>query len=152
MDSKLKKPSRKTNQKSGRKYDSSVALLQGAGLRPTKQRLALAKWLFDGCDKHVTVEQVHAAVVKMRMAVSLATIYNTLNNFTEAGLLRQVVIDGGQIYFDTNTGDHHHLFDESSRNLTDIPALSIRLAHMPKIPLGKSLSRIDVVVRVHSGK
>ena len=142
MVSKRKKPA---------KYESSAAVLQAVGLRPTKQRLVLAGWLFDGCDKHVTAEQVRAAAVRMRARVSLATVYNTLNNFTQAGLLRQVVIDGGQVYFDTNTGEHHHLFDENNGCLSDIPATSIRVAQMPKLPHGKNLKRVDIVVRVHSG-
>jgi len=131
-----------------KKYDSSAALLQGAGLRPTKQRLALAGWLFDGCDKHVTAEQVHAAIAKVRISVSLATVYNTLNHFMAAGLLRQTIIDGGQVYFDTNTCDHYHLFDENSGSLTDIPASAVRVTQLPKIPHGKHLSRVDIVVRV----
>ncbi|MDE2029725.1 MAG: transcriptional repressor [Alphaproteobacteria bacterium] len=130
------------------KHDRLTALLQGAGLRPTRQRLALAGWLFDGCDKHVTAEQVHAAALKQRVHVSLATVYNTLNAFMGAGLLRQVAVDGGQIYFDTNTGDHHHIFDEDSGHLTDIAASSLRVSHLPKLPSGKNLARIDVVLRV----
>lgn len=131
-----------------RKYDSPAALLQDAGLRPTKQRLALAGWLFDGCDKHVTAEQVHASIAKTRHAVSLATVYNTLNHFMTAGLLRQTIIDGGQVYFDTNISDHYHLFDENSGCLTDIPAAALRIAQLPKIPQGKRLSRVDIIVRV----
>jgi Fur family iron response transcriptional regulator len=140
------------SKKTRTKYDSFAALLQGAGLRPTRQRLALAGWLFNGSDKHVTAEQVRTAALKMHLKVSLATIYNTLNNFTGAGLLRQMVLDGGQVYFDTHTQDHHHLFDEETRHLTDIPASSVRLARMPKIPTGKILSRVDVVLRVHTAK
>jgi Fur family iron response transcriptional regulator len=134
----------------GKKYDSSATLLQGVGLRPTKQRLVLADWLFDGAPKHVTAEQVRAAAVKMRAHVSLATVYNTLNNFTEAGLLRQVVIDGGQVFFDTNTDDHHHIFDENTRCLTDITSTAVRVGNLPKLQPGKALSRIDVFVRVKS--
>jgi Fur family iron response transcriptional regulator len=135
---------------SAKKYEGAAQLLQGVGLRPTRQRLDLAEYLFDGCDKHVTAEQVHAIAVKKHMSVSLATIYNTLNNFTAAGLLHQVAIDGGQIYFDTNVGNHYHLFDEKNGSLTDIPASSVRIAQLPKLPKDKVLSRIDVVVRVHS--
>ena len=140
--------------KNEEKYVSSAALLQAsalllqkAGLRPTRQRIALANWLFDGCDKHVTAEQTYEASVK---GISLATVYNTLNSFTEAGLLRQVVIDGGQVYFDTNTSAHHHLFDEDSGRLTDIPAGAVRVAQLPSMPRGKILSRVDVIVRVHA--
>jgi Fur family iron response transcriptional regulator len=140
-----------SKQKHGeKKYLSSALLLQDAGLRPTRQRLALAEFLFDGYDKHVTAEQIHAVAVKKRMQVSLATVYNTLNNFTAAGLLRQVTIDGGQVYFDTNIGNHYHLFDEKTGHLTDIPACDVRISKLPKLPQGKSLSRIDVIVRMHS--
>ena len=132
------------------KYVSSAALLQAAGLRPTRQRAALADWLFDGRDKHVTAEQTHDASENMCAGISLATVYNTLNSFTEAGLLRQVVIDGGQVYFDTNTSAHHHMFDEDSGCLIDIPASAVRVTQFPDMPQGKTLSRIDVVVRVHS--
>ncbi len=132
------------------KYVSSAALLQAAGLRPTRQRMALADWLFDGCDKHVTAEQTHDATVDMRAGISLATVYNTLNSFTEAGLLRQVAIDSGQVYFDTNTSAHHHMFDEDSSYLMDIPASAVRVTQLPTLPQGKILSRVDVVVRVHS--
>jgi len=138
------------NSKKTQKYESFATLLQDAGLRPTRQRLALAEFLFDGCDKHVTAEQVHAIALKKRVPVSLATVYNTLNHFHATGLLRQVVIDGGQIYFDTNIGNHHHLFDEKTGHLTDIPADSVRIAQLPKMPQGKILSRVDVVVRVRS--
>jgi len=130
------------------KYDSSVALLQGVGLRPTRQRVALAKWLFDGLDKHVTAEQVHGFVLKKRMNISLATVYNTLNNFIDVGLLRRIVTGGGQVYFDTNMDDHHHLFDEEKSCLLDIPAGSVRFAKLPSLLKGKDLSRIDVVLRI----
>src|SRR3984885_6294898 len=94
--------------------DHLPSLLQAAGLRPTRQRMALAAALFDGCPKHVTAEQVHAAVRRSRSKVSLATVYNALHSFTEAGLLRQVVIDSNRIYFDTNIDRHHHFFDPAS--------------------------------------
>jgi Fur family iron response transcriptional regulator len=138
----------KKAQRVGGKYDSSAALLQDAGLRPTKQRLALAGWLFDGRDKHVTAEQVYAAAARMRAPVSLATVYNSLNHFTAAGLLRQVAMDGGQVYFDTNISDHYHIFDENSGCLTDIPITALPIGQLPKLPRGKHLSRVDVVVRV----
>ncbi len=125
-------------------------LLQDAGLRPTKQRLALAALLFDGCDKHVTAEQVHAAIARAKAKVSLATVYNTLNHFRASGLLRQVVVDGGQAYFDTNIGAHHHIFDENTGLLTDIPAASVRVSHLPKLPQGKKLAQVDIVLRVQS--
>lgn len=139
-----------SKQKSLKKYHSFAPLLQEAGLRPTKQRLALAAWLFDGAPKHVTAENVHEAARRMRAGISLATIYNTLNKFTAAGLLHQVLLEGGKLYFDTNVELHHHILDESDGSLTDIPASSVRIAQLPNLPRGKSLSRVDVILRVHS--
>lgn len=136
------------HKKSPRKHDSFVCLLQDAGLRPTKQRLLLSTWLFDGCHKHVSADDVHVAVSKARARVSLATVYNTLNNFTEAGLLRRISVDGGQVYFDTNMDDHHHIFDEKSGCLSDIESSSVLVSRLPKLPRGAKLSRVEVVVRV----
>jgi Fur family iron response transcriptional regulator len=127
-----------------------AGLLQGAGLRSTRQRLALGALLFDGMDKHVTAEQVFESARKNRVNVSLATVYNTLHQFTEAGLLREVVIDSARVYFDTNTGDHHHFFDASQGHLTDVPASSVHVDRLPKLPAGLRLDRVDVVIRVRS--
>ena len=125
-----------------------ATLLQSAGLRSTRQRLALGALLFDGMDKHVTAEQVFDAAHKARSRVSLATVYNTLHQFTEAGLLREVVIDSTQVYFDTNTTDHHHFFNESAGQLTDVPAASVHVDRLPKMPAGLRLDRVDVIIRV----
>lgn len=125
-------------------------LLQTAGLRSTRQRLALGALLFDGTHKHVTAEQVFAAARKSRARVSLATVYNTLHQFTEAGLLREVVIDATRVYFDTNTVDHHHFFHEIEGHLSDVPASSVHLDRLPKLPSGMCLDRVDVVIRVRS--
>jgi Fur family iron response transcriptional regulator len=127
-----------------------AGLLQSAGLRSTRQRLALGALLFDGAPKHVTAEQVFDAACKSRARVSLATVYNTLHQFTEAGLLREVVIDSSRIYFDTNTGDHHHFFDAGQGHLTDVPASAVHVDRLPKLPAGLRLDRIDVVIRVRS--
>jgi Fur family transcriptional regulator, iron response regulator len=145
-------PKNSKHKKPRGKYDSSAALLKTAGLRPTRQRLALARWLFGGGNKHVTADQVHAAAIKMRVRVSLATIYNTLNKFSDKGLLCQRAIDGGQVYFDTNTELHHHIFDEKTRRLSDIPASSVSFAKLPRMPSGKVLSCIDVVLRIRGAK
>lgn len=136
--------------KSAAKKIDVAELLQGAGLRSTRQRLALGGLLFDGMDKHVTAEQVFESARKNRVNVSLATVYNTLHQFTEAGLLREVVIDSSRVYFDTNTGDHHHFFDASEGHLTDVPAASVHVDKLPKIPAGLRLDRVDVVIRVRS--
>src|ERR1700689_4148443 len=95
-------------------------LLKQAGLRPTRQRLALAGLLFDGNDRHVTAEQLHGEAQSAAIKVSLATIYNTLHQFTEAGLLREVVVEPGRSYFDTNTTDHHHFYCAKDAHLRDI--------------------------------
>ncbi|HKX65234.1 MAG TPA: Fur family transcriptional regulator, partial [Rhizomicrobium sp.] len=99
----------------------TTARLRQFGLRPTRQRVELAGLLFDDCDRHVTAESLHDEITKAGMKVSLATVYNTLHQFTEAGLLRQVIVDAARSYFDTNTGDHQHFFLEKEGMLIDIP-------------------------------
>jgi Fur family iron response transcriptional regulator len=125
----------------------TTARLRGAGLRPTRQRVELARLLFTG-DRHVTAEGLHAEVSAAGMKVSLATVYNTLNQFTAAGLLRQVVVDAARSYFDTNTGDHQHFFVESESRLIDIPGENIAVSGVPAPPPGMAVDRVDVVVRV----
>jgi Fur family iron response transcriptional regulator len=122
--------------------------LRGAGLRPTRQRLELASHLFQGPDRHVTAECLHDEVVKAGIRVSLATVYNTLHQFTAAGLLRQVVVDAARGYFDTNTGDHQHFFLEDEGTLIDIPGDEIAVSGVPVPPAGLAVDRVDVVVRV----
>src|SRR5271168_2952728 len=95
------------NERSRRPLQDARALLQDVGLRPTRQRMALAALLFDGCPKHVTAEQIHASLRRGRTRVSLATVYNALHQFTDAGLLREVMTDPGRVYFDTHTETHH---------------------------------------------
>jgi Fur family transcriptional regulator, iron response regulator len=122
--------------------------LKRAGLRPTRQRLALAALLFDGGHRHVTAEQLQGEAGASAVKVSLATIYNTLHQFTEAGLLREVVIEPGRSYFDTNIDDHHHFYVEGTGRLLDIPAGSVNLASLPTPPEGTEISRIDVIIRI----
>ncbi len=131
-----------------RPYSTALRRLQRAGLRPTRQRLALGRLLFDGCDRHVTAEQLHAQAVAARVSVSLATVYNTLNQFTQAGLLREVVVDPGRSYFDTNTEDHHHFFHEEIGLLQDIPGGALSVVGLPEPPAGARVARVDVVVRL----
>lgn len=125
-----------------------VDRLKAAGLRPTRQRLALAKLLFDGGDRHLTAEQLRAEASGRDVSVSLATVYNTLHQFTDAGLLREVVVEPGRSYFDTNVDDHHHFFYEESGRLEDIPGESVHLAGMPNPPDGTRVARVDVIIRV----
>lgn len=131
-----------------RPFTDVLAKLKAVGLRPTRQRLALAKLLFDGRDRHVSAEALHAEAQDAKIRVSLATVYNTLHQFTSAGLLREVVVDPGRSYFDTNSSEHHHFFFEDNGMLQDIPADSVTLRGVPKAPAGTRISRVDVVVRV----
>ena len=127
--------------------EEASARLRSVGLRPTRQRLALAHLL--GADhRHVTAEMLHEEATSAGIEVSLATIYNTLHQFTDAGLLREVVVDAGRSYFDTNTGAHHHFFCEEDGSLVDIPGETIEVARVPAAPKGMAVERVDVVVRV----
>jgi Fur family iron response transcriptional regulator len=126
----------------------TTARLRQSGLRPTRQRVELASLLFDNCDRHVTAENLHDEITKAGVKISLATIYNTLHQFTQAGLLRQVIVDSARSYFDTNTGDHQHFFLEKEGMLIDIPGDAISVAGVPAPPPGLAVDRVDVVVRV----
>lgn len=132
----------------GQKQASVLGRLRAAGLRPTRQRVELAAHLFAGPDRHVTAESLHEEVTKAGAQISLATVYNTLHQFTGAGLLRQVIVDAARGYFDTNTGDHQHFFLEEEGTLIDIPGDEIRVAGVPTPPAGLAVDRVDVVVRV----
>ena len=125
----------------------ATARLRAAGLRPTRQRVELAGLLFRDCDRHVTAENLHDEVTGAGVKVSLATVYNTLHQFTQAGLLRQVIVDAARSYFDTNTGDHQHFFLEDEGVLIDI-AEHIAVSGVPTPPPGMAVDRVDVVVRV----
>lgn len=131
-----------------RPYSGVIAKLKQAGLRPTRQRIALAKLLFEKDDRHVSAEDLHEEARAAGVSVSLATIYNTLHQFTESGLMREVVVEAGRSYFDTNTGDHHHFFHEDTGLLEDIPSDQINVAELPSAPSGTAVSRVDVIVRV----
>ncbi len=123
-------------------------MLREAGLRPTRQRLALADILFAKGDRHVTAETLHEEAVANSVPVSLATIYNTLHMFTAAGLLREVAVEGSKTYFDTNTSNHYHFFYERDGILMDIPVGELAVEGLPEPPEGKEISRIDVLVRL----
>ncbi len=131
-----------------RTYSSLIERLKASDLRPTRQRLALAKLMFEKGDRHLTAEQLHTEAVGARVQVSLATVYNTLHQFTTAGLLREVVVEPGRSYFDTNVSDHHHFYFEATCGLQDIPGDHVRLADLPDPPEGTQISRVDVVIRV----
>jgi Fur family transcriptional regulator, iron response regulator len=123
-------------------------LLQSVGLRPTRQRMALGWLLFGKGERHLTAEMLYEEAMIARVPVSLATVYNTLNQLTDAGLLRQVSVDGAKTYFDTNVSAHHHFYVEDSRELVDIPDPNLVLQKLPDTPAGYEISRIDMVVRL----
>ncbi len=123
------------------------SLLRRSGLRPTRQRLALGWLMFGKGDRHMTAESLYEEATRARVPVSLATIYNTLHQFTDVGLLRQVAVDGAKGYFDTNVSDHHHFFVEGD-GLLDIPGPAISVGSLPEPPEGMEIARVDVIVRL----
>jgi Fur family transcriptional regulator, iron response regulator len=125
--------------------------LAALGLRPTRQRLALMRLLFDGRDRHVTADQLHDQAVAAGDDLSLATVYNTLKQFTAVGLLREVSVDGSRSWFDTKTDEHHHFFFEEDGRLMDIDAGQVTLGKLPAAPDGREIKRVDVVIRVAKG-
>jgi Fur family transcriptional regulator, iron response regulator len=138
--------------KSTSHFATALSRLRAAGLRPTRQRMALAQLLFENGDRHVTAEQLHGEALATQIQVSLATVYNTLHQFTEAGLLRETVVEPGRSYFDTNTADHHHFFFEATGQLLDIPAQQLSVSGMPLPPRGTEIRRVDIIVRLSPGK
>jgi len=127
---------------------STRARLRSAGLRPTRQRMALAELLFAGGNRHISAEALHDEAVAADVPVSLATVYNTLHQFTAAGLLREVALDGSKTYFDTNVSDHHHFFLEDDNSMFDVPESALGLDRLPEPPPGTEISRVDVVIRL----
>ncbi len=123
-------------------------MLQSVGLRPTRQRMALGWLLFGKGARHLTAEMLYEEATLAKVPVSLATVYNTLNQLTDSGLLRQVSVDGTKTYFDTNVTAHHHYYLENNHELVDIPDPHMVLQKMPDVPEGYEISRIDMVVRL----
>lgn len=129
--------------------DRATHWLGRGNLRPTRQRQTLAALLIgDGADRHVTAESLFAATQKAGEKVSLATVYNTLKAFCDAGLLNEVSVDGARSYFDTRMDDHPHFFWEDSATLTDAPSEGLQIASLPRAPDGTEVSRVDVVIRL----
>ena len=122
--------------------------LRHRALRPTRQRIALARLLFAKGDRHLTVEELHEEAIEARVPVSLATVYNTLHQFTEAGLIRVLAVEGAKTYFDTNISDHHHFFIEGQNEVLDIPVSNIVIDNLPTPPEGMEISHVDVVIRL----
>lgn len=123
--------------------------LTHGGVRPTRQRVALASLLVgDGKNRHVTAESLFAAVKDTGEQVSLATVYNTLRAFCDAGLMQEVTVDGARSYFDTNTHDHPHFFWEEEGYLTDAPAEQLEIARIPSPPEDAEISSVNVVIKL----
>ena len=122
--------------------------LRGAGLRPTRQRIALANLLFAKGDRHLSAEELHEEALAAGVPVSLATVYNTLHQFTGVGLLRILSIEGAKTYFDTNTSDHHHFFVEGENRVFDIMPGPVRVVDLPEPPQGMEIANVDIVVRL----
>ena len=128
------------------------ARLQSAGLRATPKRVAIGGLLFDGCDRHVTADDVAMLARQNGVRVSLATVYNTLNQFVAAGLMKRITLDTDRTYFDTNVSDHHHLFFEQDGVLHDIPGDSIRVEGLPPAPQGAEVRAVEIIVRMAGAK
>ena len=129
-------------------YDELEGRVRAAGLRPTRQRIALAELLFAKGDRHLSAEELHEEAVDAGVAVSLATVYNTLHQFTEAGLLRILALEGARTYFDTNTSDHHHFFIEGENRVVDIEAAPVSVLNLPEPPEGMEIVNVDIIVRL----
>ena len=123
-------------------------LLRRAGLRLTRQRIMLGRLLYSKGNRHVTAEALHHEAVNAKIPVSLTTVYNTLHQFTEAGLLREIGVAGSKAFFDTNSNEHHHFFVEDEEVLIDIPNEQVEVIYLPEVPLGFEIVRIEVVVRL----
>ena len=123
-------------------------MLQAASLRPTRQRVALGWLLFGRGARHLTAEMLYEEATRAKVPVSLATVYNTLNQLTDAGMLRQVSVDGTKTYFDTNVSAHHHFYLENNHELIDISDPHLVLQKMPEVPEGYEIAHIDMVVHL----
>lgn len=131
--------------------ERGTAWLTRAGVRPTRQRVSLAALLIgDGKNRHVTAESLFAAAGHSEDKVSLATVYNTLRAFCDAGLMQEVTVDGHKSYFDTRVDDHPHFYWEDEGRLTDAPADQLRIDALPEVPDGMEISKVDVVIRLRA--
>lgn len=135
-------------ERNSRPYHRCKEMLRQVGLRPTRQRMMLGWLLFSQGDRHVTAEMLYEEAIASKMSVALATVYNTLHQFTEAGLLRQIGVDGSKSFFDTNPSGHHHFFVQGEDALMDIPAAEALLDRLPQAPEGFEVVCVDVVVRL----
>ncbi|MBI1867296.1 MAG: transcriptional repressor [Methylocystis sp.] len=126
--------------------------LRNAGLRPTVQRISLSKLLFGNGDRHVSAEALHAEARAAGLQLSLSTVYNTLNQFAEAGLLREIAVQGPRTYFHTRISPHHHFIDEASNKMFDVADGSVEFARLPTPPAGMEIVGCDVIIRLRPKK
>ncbi|MET3793002.1 Fur family iron response transcriptional regulator [Aquamicrobium terrae] len=122
--------------------------VRDAGLRPTRQRVALAELLFAKGDRHLSAEELHEEALAAGVPVSLATVYNSLHQFTEAGLLRILAVEGSKTYFDTNTSDHHHFYIEGENRIFDVEGEQMTVHNIPEPPEGMEIANVDIVIRL----
>lgn len=122
--------------------------VRSAGLRPTRQRIALAELLFAKGDRHLTAEELHEEALVAGVPVSLATVYNTLHQFTDAGMLRILSVEGSKTYFDTNTSDHHHFVIEGENTVIDIVDGPVKVSNLPEPPEGMEIANVDIIIRL----
>lgn len=146
-------PERADSEQTGCPWRNATTTLRHMGLRPTRQRMALAWMLFGKGCRHLTAEMLHAEAVSANIAVSLATVYNTLNQFTQAGVLRRIAVHGSGAHFDTDVSDHLHFFFQDDSRIVDIPADNVAVGQMPTPPSDYEIQSVDIVVRlVRKGK
>ena len=130
------------------KKTDSIDLLRKCGLKPTSQRIFLAEILFGERDDHFCAEDLKRIIAKKGFKMSLATIYNNLQNFAEVGLLKQRRISKNKSYFDNNISDHYHFYDDENSKLIDIPTSSFKISKLPKLPHNKKIKSIDLVINL----
>lgn len=123
-------------------------MVRQAGLRPTRQRVSLAALIYAKGDRHLSAEQLHEEAQSAGVPVSLATVYNALHQFTGAGLLRILAVEGSRTYFDTNTSDHHHFFVEGENRVVDILDGPVRVENLPEAPEGMEIVNVDIIIRL----
>jgi Fur family transcriptional regulator, iron response regulator len=129
-----------------------IASLRRAGLRPTRQRVSLGWLLFGQGHRHVTADELYGEAMKARIPLSPATVYNTLRQFTQAGLLRELAIDGSKSHFDTNTSEHHHYYLQEEGRVIDMPSEGLTVMNLPLPPPGMEIARVEVLVRLRKAK
>ncbi len=121
-------------------------ILQKAGLRPTRQRLILGQFLLSGQHQHISADELHLLTMQSGFSMSLATVYNTLNQFAEAGLIRKISVSGQRTFFDTNAHNHQHFYLEDEDRMIDIGGVPLMLSPAPQAPAGYTITKIDILV------